>query len=1058
MPKAKNDAIRVAYAFERAQGTRPKNRSMIALAGILAATPALAQSPSFDCSKAHLPDEIVICQTPQLEELDNLGAAGYALLRKTRGRAFADEIGIPIWRQRQACHADANCIQQRQIEAIRTYQSLGAPVALPGWVNQQEPSEANPPLPDVGATIEDSTRQSTAYAPYRIEGVRLGDSLRNSNIFHTLKCSPNEVFLASAWCQRTTLGNGPDGSFSDNIAFLADSKGLVYYLARVIKPAFFHPNDINNEIDRLSRIYNQRANVATMPQTAGLPDGIIVSYGDVSLIPLDARSVDLLSNGENPKIGFIVDFLGDFKRSAQEHPPIYLLSGHAGMIWNANYDKAGKGMLRISAVDASKLSLIYPPSVAVNPAPVVAFAPTPAPAIPLQAAPTQAANPAPVVASTPAPAAPPPPVEDHARQERERADRLTRDVSNANSKIDETAQFLKAFPQNTRLPDYVGAAVALKTAVEQGDPDNIERKLGILTTRLNEDGDYLQFIKQQEGQKRIENAKHLGEFIQLAQIQRVFITKYVTNNLAASAVTKLAPLMEELNAEIANPNLDRLQALTARVEGEIRSANLYNEFQQSRVAQATPQTAPSTTESKLPETEKNGFLIKGNLQDVVILYNTTPSAPHIALNLRGDYVFAHDSIRICLFGKNPDDVAQTVQLALNSYHLREIVGMDGQCDVQHLATYDLVASQRGVFLNSPPADALALIGDIEAGTFRKFRVVTAQEINAEAEAEHAAVTAITKDVAESARSGYGIILLKSSSPNLCVVAPQNKEAHGQLVLRNADKLAVDMHETPSLAPMSAEEAFGATQKAECGAVYAEAGVLKTFSEALTRANIPFAFSSVWITPQDLDAEVAKIAEANRREAQQATERGQREADEAALRAQRSKDIESALAAEQQTLRTKYDSSARAAVSAITTEVNSVVTNLVADKPERTTKNVAADKQESAVDFFPLFAAWLASMKADHWAIMTMNFDIQDYGTAEFKGRTLEAALARVSIRLKNPILGEYKDACFVIGQLVDPEFNTFREALDAKCEDDQIIAAWQAGHSFKTRWTPSGGL
>jgi hypothetical protein len=678
----------------------------------------------------------------------------------------------------------------------------------------------------------------------------------------------------------------------------------------------------------------------------------------------------------------------------------------------------------------------------------VAFAPTPAPAIPPSAAPTQVANPAPVVATTPAPApaTPPPPVEDQGRQERERADRLTRDVSNANSKIDETAQFLKAFPQNTQLSDYVGAAVALKTAVEQGDPDNIERKLNTLTTRLNEDKDYLQFIKQEEDQNRIENAKHLGEFIQLAQIQRDFIRKYITNNLTASAVTKLAPLMQELSAEIASPNLDRVQALTARVEGEIRSANLYNEFQQSRVAQATPQTAPSTTESKLPETEKNGFLIKGNLDDVVILYNTTPSAPHIALNLRGDYVFAHDSIRICLFGKNPDNVAQIVQSALDSYHLKEIGGMDGQCDVQHLATYDLVATQRGVFLNSPPANPLALIGDVEAGTFRKFRVVTAQEIKAGAEAEHAAVTAITKDVAESARSGYGIILLKSSSPNLCMVATQNKEAHGQLVLRNADKLAADMRATPSLSPMSAEEAFGATQKAQCGAVYAEAGVLKTFSEALTRANIPFAFSSVWITPEDLDSEVAKIAETNRQEAQQATERAQREADEAALRAQRSKDTKSALAAEQQTLRTKYDSSARAAVSVITTEVNSVITN------------VEADKQESAVDFFPHFAAWLTGMKADHWALFGRNFDIQDYGTGEFKGRTLEAALARVSIQLKNPILGEYKDACFVIGQLADPEFNMMREILEARCEDDQIIAAWQAGHSFKTRWSPSGGL
>jgi hypothetical protein len=1161
---------------------RSVGRSIIALGATLAANPALAESPSFDCSKARLPDEIVICQTPQLAELDNLEAAGYAFLRKTRGRAFADEIGIPIWRQRRACQADVNCVQQRQIEGIQTYQTLGAPVILPGWVSQQGISGPQSPASDVAPMVEESLSESTAYALYRVEGVRLGDSLPNSSVYQTLKCSPSEVFLSSAWCQRTKQDNGTDGSFSDTIAFLMNDQGKTYYLARVIEPAFFHGNDIDNEIDRLSRIYGQRPNVLRMPQRAGFPAGIIVSYGDVTLIPLDAGSIDLLAKGENPKIGFMVDFLGDFKRSAQEGLPMYLLSGRAGMIWNANYDEAGKGLLRISAIDASKLSLIHPRSVASNPAPVMAFAPTPAPAALARAnlgltcrpgpvlvgerasnpkyqiievtvrydsngwyvahkladgelivrsdqyavsdastststswrgkqfrnpnitmvgevrraadghpvyeeliydatkggaivgdivndcafnsppprapepAPTQAVNPAPAVASTPvpAPAAPPASVEDPARQERERADRLARDKSNANSKIDETSQFLKAFPQNTRLSDYVQAAVALKTALEQGDPDNIERKLDALTTRLNEDKDYLQFIKQQEAQKRIEDAKHLGEFVKLAQIQRDFITKYVTNNLTASAVTKLAPLMEELSAAIANPNLDRLQALTARVEAEIRSANLYNEFQQSRVAQATPQAAPSTSEPKLPETEKNSFLIKGEFQDVVILYNSTPDAPHIALNLRGDYVFANDSVRICLFGENPEDVAQTVQLALDLYHPKEIAGMDGQCDVQHLAAYDLVAVQRGVFLKSPQADALVLIGDVEAGAFRKFRVITAQEINTRAEAERAAVTAITQDVANSARAGYGVILLKSRSPNLCLVATQNKEAHRQLVLKNGDELTLDMRASPSLVPISAEEAFEGAQKAQCGAVYAEAGVLKTFSEALTKANIQFAFSSIWITPEDLNAEVAKIAEANRQEAQQATERAQREADEAALRAQRSKDVESALAAEQQTLRTKYDSSARAAVSVITTEVNSVITNVVSAKQG----GVVVDKQESAVDFFPHFAAWLAGMKADHWAIMTTNFDIQDYGTSEFKGRTLETALARVSLRLKNPILGEYKDACFVIGQLFDPEFSTNREPLDVNCEDDQTIAAWQAGHNFQSRWTPSGGL
>ena len=92
---------------------------------------AAAQSPSFDCGKAHLPDEIAICRTPELAELDNIIAAAYAYLKSTRGRGYADQVGIPFWRLRQACQYDAGCIRQVQVQAINAYQAAGAPIVMP---------------------------------------------------------------------------------------------------------------------------------------------------------------------------------------------------------------------------------------------------------------------------------------------------------------------------------------------------------------------------------------------------------------------------------------------------------------------------------------------------------------------------------------------------------------------------------------------------------------------------------------------------------------------------------------------------------------------------------------------------------------------------------------------------------------------------------------------------------------------------------------------------------------------------------------------------------------
>ena len=92
---------------------------------------AAAQSPSFDCNRAHLPDEIAICRTPELAELDNIIAAAYAYLKSTRGRGYADQVGIPFWRLRQACQYDTGCIRQVQVQAINAYQAAGAPIVVP---------------------------------------------------------------------------------------------------------------------------------------------------------------------------------------------------------------------------------------------------------------------------------------------------------------------------------------------------------------------------------------------------------------------------------------------------------------------------------------------------------------------------------------------------------------------------------------------------------------------------------------------------------------------------------------------------------------------------------------------------------------------------------------------------------------------------------------------------------------------------------------------------------------------------------------------------------------
>jgi hypothetical protein len=253
---------------------------------------------------------------------------------------------------------------------------FGFPFILP----RQTPELAGP------AGLSRSTSQQGLYS---IEGVGLGDTLAQKEVFPTLTCTPSELFQDAAWCLRSRKEIGPKGAFTNTIAFLQLRSGEAYYLARVIAPAFFAPNDFNKEIDRLSNIYGQRANVRLMPAKVGLPNGVIASWGQVTLVPLDPENVQALASGKSAKAGFIVDFLQDFQRSAQEGLPIYVLSGGAGMIWNASTDENGKGKLRISAIDASKLNVIVEPKVA---APPPVLEPQATPTVPLPPEPTPVAS------------------------------------------------------------------------------------------------------------------------------------------------------------------------------------------------------------------------------------------------------------------------------------------------------------------------------------------------------------------------------------------------------------------------------------------------------------------------------------------------------------------------------------------------------------------------------------------------------------------------------------------------------------------------------------------
>jgi hypothetical protein len=208
-----------------------------------------------------------------------------------------------------------------------------------------------------GATAQAGARpvqQSRSVQVYSVAGVPLGSRVQlDSADYREYKCSPSEQFAGHTWCQKTRQEKDRRGSLSITYSLLHSQDGTVFYVNRFQEPAFFGPNEVDAAIRQYSSRIGEKAEIKRLPRQQGRPEGTLATWGKVVLEPLDSDSISTLAGGKSPKVGYLVDFIGNFAWSAKEGLPIYRVSGGAGFLWVASFDQKGRGTLRLTAIDPS---------------------------------------------------------------------------------------------------------------------------------------------------------------------------------------------------------------------------------------------------------------------------------------------------------------------------------------------------------------------------------------------------------------------------------------------------------------------------------------------------------------------------------------------------------------------------------------------------------------------------------------------------------------------------------------------------------------------------------
>jgi S1-C subfamily serine protease len=191
---------------------------------------------------------------------------------------------------------------------------------------------------------------------YSVTGVAIGSRVDfDSTAYQEYRCDRSEMFDGLTFCTKRTDDTDQRGPFIAYDGLLHSRDGTVVYVSRYQDPAYWRDDEVEEDIGYYSRELGEAPTFLTMPTRGELPNAVIATWGKIVLEPVDGASQKILAAGKNPKIGALIDFLGNYELSTKNDLPVYRVSGGAGFIWAASWDSDGRGNLRMLAINPSEL-------------------------------------------------------------------------------------------------------------------------------------------------------------------------------------------------------------------------------------------------------------------------------------------------------------------------------------------------------------------------------------------------------------------------------------------------------------------------------------------------------------------------------------------------------------------------------------------------------------------------------------------------------------------------------------------------------------------------------
>ena len=186
-----------------------------------------------------------------------------------------------------------------------------------------------------------------------VNDVELGGRV-SGHTYLEYDCRASEQFSGFIWCHNRRMERTRIGTVVISNSILHDGDGKVAYVGQHIVPVILGPGEIEKTVSLISAKYGEAARVMHPSSPWGIDrNAVIAIWGQINLEPLDSSTLSIIASGHDVKSGLRVDYLGDFRKSAKLGMPVYRIAGGPGYLWNASYDRKGRGHLRFLTSNAA---------------------------------------------------------------------------------------------------------------------------------------------------------------------------------------------------------------------------------------------------------------------------------------------------------------------------------------------------------------------------------------------------------------------------------------------------------------------------------------------------------------------------------------------------------------------------------------------------------------------------------------------------------------------------------------------------------------------------------